>query len=299
MYEERATTKQMITTAAVVLGAIAMVFIVGGMLLGSLFAAPDAASGPVTPVASAPQNTSVEVTPAVTEPSVPESPAEETSPAPAPVAAVPAVVGVVCIDAGHQAKGDSSLEPIGPGASEKKAKVAGGATGTATRNPESLVNLQIAEKLRDELQKRGITVVMARTAQDVNISNSERAAVANNAKADLFVRLHCDGNNNSGLAGLSTLVPAKNQWTGPIVAPSGIAGRLVHDAVVRSTGASDRGVVPRSDLSGFNWATVPTVLVEMGFLSNAAEDRKLGTAEYQQKLATGIADGVVEYLSSK
>ncbi len=298
MYEERATTKQMIITAAAVLGAIGLVFVVGGMLLGSLFAIPaspnpatlETAVSPVATTAAVPKSKPI-TEPVVAEPA-------PVAPVAAPDPVQPVAAGVVCIDAGHQAQGDSSLEPVGPGASEKKPKVAGGATGTATRNPESLINLQVAERLRDELEKRGVTVVMVRTEQDVNISNSERAAVANNAKADLFVRLHCDGNGSSSLAGLSTLVPGTNQWTAPIIAASAQAGQLVHKAVIRSTGASDRGVVPRSDLAGFNWSKVPTVLVEMGFMSNAAEDKKLGTAEYQQKLAMGMADGIVEYLKT-
>jgi len=53
------------------------------------------------------------------------------------------------------------------------------------------------------------------------------------------------------------------------------------------------------DLSGFNWSTVPTVLVECGFLSNPVEDRLLASPHYQDKLATGIADGVMAYLEQE
>lgn len=67
---------------------------------------------------------------------------------------------VVAIDAGHQARGNSQLEPIGPGASTQKAKVAGGATGTATRIPEYQTTLNVSLKLRDVLQSRGYKVVM-------------------------------------------------------------------------------------------------------------------------------------------
>lgn len=303
MYEERPSTKKIAITVAATVGAIALVVVGGGLLLGQLLAVPGAS----TPAVSSTPSTPVlaEETATVSSAASASVQPEAAEPEPTPVApsvavpTVPAVNGVVCIDAGHQAKADSSLEPIGPGASEKKPKVSGGASGRATGNPESLVNLQISLKLRDELEKRGIKVVMVREKQDVNISNSERAAIANDAKSDLFVRLHCDGSNDSGMTGLSTLVPGRNQWTGPIVASSAEAGRLVHKAVVAATGARDRGVVQRSDLSGFNWSTVPTVLVEMGFMSNSDEDRKLASDEYQQKLATGMADGIVKYLDSK
>ncbi len=208
--------------------------------------------------------------------------------------------GVVVIDAGHQARADTSLEPIGPGSTEKKPKVAGGATGVvAPRVPESEINLAVALKLRSALEAGGVKVIMVRTSQDVNIANSERAAVANEAGAALFVRLHCDGIDNSTTHGLSTLVPARNQWTGPILAKSSKAGKLVHEAVIAATGATDRGIVGRSDMSGFNWSKVPTVLVEMGFMSNSAEDRLLNTPSYQQKLAEGLARGIEEYLRTQ
>jgi N-acetylmuramoyl-L-alanine amidase len=138
-----------------------------------------------------------------------------------------------------------------------------------------------------------------RTSQNVNISNSARAAAANREHADLFIRLHCDGNNNHSMSGLSTLVPKSNKWTAPIVASSAKAASYVHRAVIAATGATDRGIVPRSDMSGFNWSKVPTVLVEMGFLSNPAEDVKLGSPGYQAKLATGLANGISNYLKSR
>lgn len=220
----------------------------------------------------------------------------EPEPAPAQKAAPASTKGVVVIDAGHQKKADLSLEPIGPGASERKPKVQGGASGVATKNAESAVNLEVAKRLRDELEARGVRVIMVRERQDVNVANSKRAKIANEADADLFIRLHCDGSGGGSTRGLSTLVPGKNRWTGPILSESMKAGRIVHKAVIRSTGAKDRGVISRSDLSGFNWSEVPTVLVEMGFMSNPDEDRKLDSDEYQDKLAEGMADGIVDYL---
>ena len=102
-----------------------------------------------------------------------------------------------------------------------------------------------------------------------------------------------------GLSGLLTLVPAKNQWTGPIVTSSARAGRDVRAATLAATGAKDRGITPRSDMSGFNWSTVPSVIVEMGVMTNAAEDRRLSTAAYQQKLAVGMAAGIARFAAGK
>ena len=205
---------------------------------------------------------------------------------------------LVVIDPGHQGQGDSTQEPVGPGASETKARVTSGASGSYSGVDEHVVNLQVGLKLRDYLESQGIRVIMVRETADVNISNSERAAIANDNGAALFVRLHCDSSDSSSAEGFSTLVPGYNEWTGPIVEQSRVAGEYVHAAALAATGAADAGVIERTDLSGFNWCEVPTVLCEMGFMSNEHEDLLLSTDEYQQKLAVGIGNGVIQYLST-
>jgi len=206
---------------------------------------------------------------------------------------------VVAIDPGHQAQGDSSQEPIGPGSSETKYRVSDGAAGVVTNVDESAVNLAVSFKPRDLLEAQGVTVVMTRETQDINISNSERAEIANNANADLFVRIHCDGVDSSSISGILMLVPGENEWTGPIVAKSAVAGALIQDALLRETGANDRGIVERTDLSGFNWCTVPTVLPELGCMSNPTEDELLSTDSYQQTLAQALCDGIMAYLAQE
>ncbi len=79
--------------------------------------------------------------------------------------------------------------------------------------------------------------------------------------------------------------------------PSRVAGRAIQKAVVAATGAADRGILRRSDLTGFNWANVPAVLVETGFLSNPAEARRLKTPAYQQRVANGLANGVGAFIA--
>ena len=114
----------------------------------------------------------------------------------------------VAIDAGHQAHGNSEQEPIGPGASQTKAKVASGTTGRTTGVTEYQLNLDVSLKLRDELEARGYEVYMIRETNDVDISNAERAQLAAESGADILVRIHANGSDNTSVAGALTMAPS-------------------------------------------------------------------------------------------
>jgi N-acetylmuramoyl-L-alanine amidase len=204
---------------------------------------------------------------------------------------------VVVIDPGHQSRADNALEPVGPGSPDKKPRITAGATGVMSGVPEYEIDLEIATNLQRRLRAAGVTVVMTRTTNDVDISNVERAQIANKAKADLFIRVHADSSTDPNAAGVSTLYPATNQWTKPVVASSRKAAALVRQHTISTTGAENGGSAARSDIAGFNWAKVPAILVQTGFQSNAVEDKLLSSARYQDRLAEGMADGVLAYLT--
>lgn len=205
---------------------------------------------------------------------------------------------IVVIDPGHQSHGDLKGEPIGPGSSQKKPRVTGGTSGVNSRTPEYKVTLAISEKIKAKLESFGVKVVMTREKNEINISNIERAQIANDNQADLFVRIHADGSNDRNENGISTLYPASNDWTDPIHQNSLKAAQIIQKAVVGVTGRKDNGVVSRGDITGFNWSKVPVVLVETGFLTNPEEDALLNDSKHQDVLAQGIADGIIKYLKS-
>jgi N-acetylmuramoyl-L-alanine amidase len=223
-----------------------------------------------------------------------------TTAVPATSSTTPQPAGlVVVIDPGHQAKADYSLEPVGPGSSEQKAKVSSGTAGVVTGTPESELVLAVALKLRDSLEAHGIQVVMTRTSQDVNISNSERAQMANEAGADLFVRVHADGNADSAVHGIHVLYPASIAgWTDDIAADSKRAAGIAQDRLIALTGAKDRGIDVRNDMTGFNWSDVPVFLPEIGFMTNAAEDKLLATDVYRDKIAQALTQAILEFLGA-
>ena len=195
---------------------------------------------------------------------------------------------LICIDPGHgtiPAIGRQT-EPIGPGSSQLKIKDGGGTAG------EAPVALAIALKTRALLKGDGYRVAMTRTGRTYAGGNIERARFCNVRHAALMIRIHADGSIDRSQHGVKTLVPALHRgWTDDIYSSSVRAARKVQSAVVRQTRALDLGLVQRSDLTGFNWANVPAVLVECGFMTNPAEARLLRSNAYQLKIARGLTAG--------
>ena len=199
----------------------------------------------------------------------------------------------IAIDAGHQARGNSATEPIGPGSSTRKAKVAGGATGVA---PEYKLTLAVAKKLQKELKNRGYQVYMIRTKNNVNISNKKRAQLANKSGSDIYIRLHGDSSASSAVTGASGLYPSKaNKYVSKLSSKSKKLSECLLKAYCKETKIRNRGLVTRDDLTGTNWSKIPVSLIEMGFMSNPAEDRKMQKSKFQTKMAKGIADGIDAY----
>jgi N-acetylmuramoyl-L-alanine amidase len=205
---------------------------------------------------------------------------------------------VVVVDPGHDLRANAATEPIGPGSSTMKIKDGGGTHGVVSGDREADLNLAVALRVRRLLERAGIDVVMTRTrTAGTSIGNIARARIANRAHARLFLRIHADGSADPSARGTHTLYPAyRPGWTDDVYPQSKRAAAIVQRELRGSLGFPDRGLQERSDFTGFNWANVPVILVEMGFMTNPNEDRLLATSAYRQRAAVGLCRGTLRFL---
>jgi N-acetylmuramoyl-L-alanine amidase len=207
----------------------------------------------------------------------------------------------IVLDPGHNRYPNLREEPIGPGSSRLKIMDGGGTHGVVTGQSEASVVLRIAFRLRTLLRDDGLHVIMTRHKTCcVSKGNRARARIANRAHAALFLRIHADGSTDHSVRGTSMLYPALHAgWTDDIYGRSRQAARIVQSRLVHRLGWPDRGLVARGDLTGFNWANVPTILTEVGFLTNPSEDRALARGRTVKRVARGLEGGVLHYLRAR
>ena len=201
------------------------------------------------------------------------------------------------IDPGHQSRGNNGTEPVGPGSSTMKTKVAGGTRGVSTGKSEYQLTLEIGLALKEELKDRGYKVVMTRSTNDVNITNKERAEKLNKS-CDVAIRLHADGGAASA-QGASALYPStSNPYVAYLSADSKRLSESVIGSYCAATGVRNRGLSQRDDLTGTNWSTIPVTLLEMGFMTNSSDDTYMSSASGQAAMVRGISDGIDTYFGN-
>ena len=199
----------------------------------------------------------------------------------------------IVIDPGHQSHANLEKEALGPGSSEMKYKDSGGTWGRTSGTYEYELNLAVALLLRDELERRDYRVVLTRETNDADISNIERAAVAEREEADVFLRIHANGSDNPYVSGAIAICMTPGSPFNPELYPASRAlSDCVLEAFTAATGARNSGVWETNSMTGINWSRVPVTILEMGYMTNPAEDLRMATPEYRAKMAAGIADGI-------
>lgn len=199
---------------------------------------------------------------------------------------------IICIDAGHGLNSSTAKEPIAPDSKETKRAFVSGTSGK--KQTEEQLTLRLAKMLEPKLTALGADVHMTRTTHETNMSNIDRAKFANDLNAALAIRIHADGGTD-GATGISMHVPSKAHVSNNVYTESKKAGQIVLDSVIAKTGAKNRGVIERNDLTGFNWSKIPVILIETGFMTTPSDDALLESDEYCGKLTDGMADGIKNY----
>ncbi|MEE0955468.1 MAG: N-acetylmuramoyl-L-alanine amidase [Eubacterium sp.] len=204
---------------------------------------------------------------------------------------------LVCIDPGHSnLAGVLGRVPLGPGSSETKPGDVLGTKGAATEVPEYELTLQVSKLLKAELEARGYRVIMTREENDVTVDLVRRAEIANEAGADIMVRIHANGSDNSSAAGALGICITENN---PFVAKNYVESRKLTEDVLNSycetTNLKNTGIWETDSMATSNWAQMPTTLLELGFMTNPDEDRRMEEADFQKLMADGIADGIERY----
>jgi N-acetylmuramoyl-L-alanine amidase len=166
---------------------------------------------------------------------------------------------LVCLDAGHGGR-----DPGACGAYSKEKDIA----------------LVAVKKLGDILKELGFEVVYTRK-EDVYVKLSDRAKIANSAKADVFISVHCNSATGSSSNGTETLCYEKCK----------LAENIQYELIYK-TGLRDRGLKIRKDLAVLNSTKMTAVLVELAFISNTHEESLLNDNTWIAKSVKAIAKGL-------
>jgi N-acetylmuramoyl-L-alanine amidase len=200
----------------------------------------------------------------------------------------------VCIDPGHPSE-------VGKGTRGK-------------RITEIRAAWKVASFLKEELEKEGVKVVLTKSKENEFVKNRDRSKIANKAKADLMVRLHCDSQSGSGFA---VYVPKKQGTaqgkTGPskeVIKKSIERAKPFHDSLKESLKGNlkDNGLLPDTmtavggkfgALIGSIFSEVPVVLVEMCRLSNKKDEEFIASESGQKTLAKALAKATLVAIKPK
>ena len=140
---------------------------------------------------------------------------------------------------------------------------------------------------------------MVRTKNNVRMSNVQRAKVANKYKADAFIRIHANSAGSSSVKGALTIAPASNNryMTKANRKASQKLSKKVLKAMCKTTGAKNRGVMYTNSMTGINWCKVPVTIVEMGFMSNPSEDRKMAKLLIRRRLSRELRTELITFFN--
>lgn len=194
---------------------------------------------------------------------------------------------VIVIDPGHQEVPNTEKETAIKGSSAEKDKATSGATGVDSGAKEYELTLQYALVLKEYLEGCGAKVILTRDTNDADISNIERAKIATDSNADLFIRLHADSAPESNISGVKVYVPSTGKFSKTAVKD----GTKLAELVANEIGSTSLGVVQSNMYTGLNYAdSVKSYQLVVGYLSNSNDDALITNSETPYKVAVAISE---------
>lgn len=158
---------------------------------------------------------------------------------------------------------------------------------------EKTINLNIAQKVKEILEKYDIKVYMTRT-KDVTTSLDSRTSLANGVNADLYISIHSNAIANSGIKGTEILYKQNSLLKNGV--SNKVLAQKLSDSVSEYAGTYKRGLINRTNLYVLNRTTMPAALVEVGYMTNSSDLNKLKNELFRNDAAEGIADGILDTL---
>ena len=217
----------------------------------------------------------------------------------------------VYIDPAKQIAEDLTFEPVSPDieapagnatitdATGMKKKMTSSAVGVSSGTFEYDITMSIAEYLNAELVKRGYTVYMSRTTNNVDISNAKRAQMANACNAEIYIKLEAPAARDPSASGvLGFITTSTNSHTSSRYQRNYELCYDILKEACENTNAKRLGIYETDDMTSLNYTDIPATVINVGFLSNELDDRSLNTEEYRKQMAQGIANGIDLYYES-
>jgi N-acetylmuramoyl-L-alanine amidase len=212
---------------------------------------------------------------------------------------------IVGIDPGHNGLNYTAPQiinqPVWNGQETETCDTTG--TETAGGYTEAQYNFNVATDLQADLETEGAQVVMTRPDNTgIGPCVTTRAAIINEADADVAVDIHADGGPVGG-RGFAILEPVADGPNDAVVAPSDSFASILRDTFLSGTGMPVStydgvdGLEPRNNLAGLNLTTVPKVLIECGNMQNPTDAALLASTAFQQQAAAAMAQAITTYLT--
>ena len=207
---------------------------------------------------------------------------------------------VIVIDPGHSSQIPDGQVPLGPGSDEMRDADNYGAVSVTNGLHEYELVLDVSLRLKDKLEARGYKVVMVRTTNSGKYSCVDRAKVANDNNAALFLRVHANAapKDHSKNGAMTICITKDNDFVPAMYKKSRLLSDLILNNYVAAVGCYNEGVWERDDMIANNWSKVPTTLVELGYMTNEREDQLMQTSAYKEKMVNGLLNGIDAYFEA-